>query len=336
MKPTRLVIAVLVALAVLVAAACGGKDEQSVPADAVAVVDGTAITRADLNALIARAKKSYTIQKRNFPKAGTAEYQALQTQAVAFLVNRVEYDKRAGELEITVTNKEIDDRIAAVKKQSFNGSQAKLEKALKAQGSTTADLRDDIKTGLLQEKLYAAITKDVKVTDAQIAAYYKQNKSQYVIQDSRDVRHILVKTKAQANKIYAQLAAGGSWKVLAKKYSIDPGSKDKGGEMTILRGQTVPPFDTTAFLLKTNRVSRPVKTTYGYHVIEPISAIKRGKTTPLKDVKASIKAQLLEKAKADSTTKWTSDTTKAFEGKVAYAAGFAPPATATDTATTSG
>ena len=336
MKPIRIVLALLAAaLVVLVATACGSKEE-SVPADAVAVVDGTPITKTELNALLARAKKTYAVQKRSFPKAGTAEYQALQTQAVAFLVNRAEYDKRADELKISIADKDVDARIAAVRKQSFKGSQAELDKALKAQGMTRADLRDDTKTALLQERLYTAITKDVKVTDAQVAAYYKANKSQYVVQDSRDVRHILVKTQAQANKIYKQVKAGGSWQVLAKKYSIDPSSKDKGGEMTVLRGQTVPTFDKAAFGLKTKQISKPVKSTYGYHVIQPISAIRRGKTTPLKVATPSIKAQLLEKAKTDSTTKWTSDTTKAFEGKVSYAAGFEPPATATDTATTNG
>ncbi len=106
--------------------------------------------------------------------------------------------------------------------------------------------------------------------------------------------------------------------------------------MTILRGQTVAPFDTTAFLLTTNQVSRPIKTEFGYHVIQPISAVKPGTTTPLKDVEATIKANLLTKAQTDAITKWTSDTTKAFEGKVAYAAGFEPPATATDTTSTTG
>ncbi len=159
MKPTRVALALLVALAVLVATACGGND-QSVPADAVAVVDGTPITKADLDALLARTKKSRTVQKQNFPKAGTAEYQALQTQAVAFLVQRAEFDNRADDLKITVTDKEIDARIAEIKKQSFGGSQAKLDKQLKAQGITTKDLRDDVKARLLSEKLYTEITKE--------------------------------------------------------------------------------------------------------------------------------------------------------------------------------
>src|SRR4029079_1342867 len=106
-----------------------------------------------------------------------------------------------------------------------------------------------------------------KVSDADIAKYYQQNKSQYSQAESRDVRHILVKTKAQANKIYDELKAGRDCAALAKKYSTYPGSKDNGGKLTIIRGQTVAPFDTTAFLLSTNAVSRPIKTQFGYPVI---------------------------------------------------------------------
>ena len=70
MKPTRIALAVLAALAVLVAAGCGD-DEQKVPTNAVAVVDGTPVTKAELDSLLARAKATYKSQKRAFPKAGT-------------------------------------------------------------------------------------------------------------------------------------------------------------------------------------------------------------------------------------------------------------------------
>ena len=122
-----------------------------------------------------------------------------------------------------MTDKEIDARIDQVKKQSFAGSQAKLDKQLKEQGYTKESLRADIKAQLLSEKIYDAVTKDAKVTDAEIAKYYQQNKSQYSQAESRDVRHILVKTKAQANKIYDQIKAGGNFAALAKKYSTGPG-----------------------------------------------------------------------------------------------------------------
>ena len=125
-------------------------------------------------------------------------------------------------------------------------------------------------------------------------------------------------------------------RALAKKYSLDTGSKAAGGKLTITRGQTVAAFDTTAFLMSTNQVSHPIKTEFGYHVIQPLSGVKPAKTTPLKDVQAQIKAQLLEKGKNDAISTWTTETKKAFDEKVAYATGFAPPAAATDTATTTG
>ena len=70
MKRSLLLAAAALAAVTLVAAGCGGSDE--VPADAVAVVDGTTITRASLDDLLARAKKSYTAQKRDFPLTGEA------------------------------------------------------------------------------------------------------------------------------------------------------------------------------------------------------------------------------------------------------------------------
>ncbi len=357
MKPTRIVLAVLIALAVLVAAACGGSDTQSVPENAVAVVDGTPVTKAELEGLLARAKATYKSQKRAFPKAGTAEYQSLQTQAVAFLVQRTEYDSRANELKLAVTDKEIDARIEQYKKQAFGGSQAKLDKQLKSQGYTTETLRADVRAQLLSEKIYDAITKDAKVPDSEITKYYNENKAQYVVAESRDVRHILIalnkdgkkantatgdkvdyaKSKALADKLYSQIKAGADFAALAKKYSADPGSAANGGQLTIVRGQTVAPFDKTAFLLKTNAVSAPVKTDFGYHVITPVSAVKPSTTTPLKDAKAQIEAQLLDKKKTDLITKWTADTKDFFAKKVAYATGFAPPEAATQSsATTTG
>ena len=333
MKPIRIAFVVLVSLIVLVAAACGSS-KQGVPADAVAVVDGTPVPKTELDALLARAKKSYTTQKRAFPKAGTAEYQALQTQAVAFLVQRAEYEKQAATLKIAVTDKETQDRVDKVKKQYFGGSQAKLDKQLTVQGYTPESFRADIEAQLLSEKIYDKVTTDAAVTDVAIAKYYADNKTQYVVAESRDVRHILVKTKAEGDKIYTELKSGGDFAALAKKYSLDPGSKNNGGKLTITRGQTVAAVDQTAFLLTTKQISRPVKTQFGYHVIQPLSEVKPGKTTPLKDVKAQIKAQLVEKSKNDSITKWVADTKKEFESKVAYATGFAPPATATGPTTT--
>jgi parvulin-like peptidyl-prolyl isomerase len=321
----------------VVAAGCGGSDE--FPADAVAVVDGTTISRSTLDDLLARAKKSYTAQKRAFPKAGTSEYQTLQTQAVAFLVQREEYAREAEQLGIKVTDVQIAKKVDEVKKQYFSGSQAKFEKGLKDQGYTQATLREDIRSQLLTEGIYNKVTNDVKVTDADVKAYYDKNKANYAVAESRSVRHILVKTKAEADRIYSQLEGGADFAMLAKQSSLDPGSKDQGGKLTVTRGQTVAPFDKAAFSLKTNQISQPVKTQFGYHVIQPLSDVKPGSVTPFAQVKAQIKTQLDSESKNTAVNKWVADVEKEYKDKVQYAAGFEPPDTSTtadQTTSTSG
>ena len=104
------------------------------------------------------------------------------------------------------------------------------------------------------------MTGKVSISDAEAAAYYKSHPEQYstpahVQPESRDVRHILVKDKATADKIYSQLKSGGNFAALAKKYSLDP-SKTSGGQLTISKGQTVPQFDKVAFSLKENERGR--------------------------------------------------------------------------------
>jgi len=322
--------AALLAILALVAVGCTG-DTDEVPADAVAVVDGTTITRQSLDELLARAKKSYTAQKRDFPKAGTPEYQSLQTQAVAFLVQREEYAREAETLDVTVTDAQIAKKVDEVKTQYFAGDQAKFEKGLADQGYTVAALREDIQSQLVTEGIYAKVTKDVKVSDADLKSYYAENKKNYSVAESRDVRHILVKTKAQADKLQDQLEGGADFAVLAKQSSLDPGSKNEGGKLTITRGQTVEPFDKAAFSLEIDELSAPIKTEFGYHLIQPLAAVKAGSVTPFAQVKAQIRSQLEGERKNAAVNDWVADTQKSYEDKVTYAAGFEPPDTSTGT-----
>jgi parvulin-like peptidyl-prolyl isomerase len=332
MKISRLVL-LLCALVAIGLAGCGG--DEDVPADAVAVVDGEEVARSDYEALIAQAKKSYKNQKRDFPAAGSQEFQTLRNQAVQFLVQREQFEQEAESLDVEVTEKQIDARLEEILKQYFGGDQKKYEKQLKEQGLTEALVRNDIRAQIVSEKIFEQVTRDVKVTDAQIQEYYAKNKAQYSQPQSRDVRHILVKTKKQADDLYAQLQDGANFAALAKQFSEDTGSKANGGKLTISKGQTVAPFDQTAFLLKKNAISKPVKTEFGYHIIQPLSETKPAKVTPLKDVKESIRQQLQQTKKNESMTKWVEELKEDYEDKVSYAAGFSPPPDAKST-TTSG
>ena len=335
MKRSLMLAAAALAALTVVAAGCGDTDE--VPSDAAAVVDGTPIQKSTVQDLLQRTEKTYKAQKRQFPKQGTSEYQSLRTQAVAFLVQREEYAREADKLGVEITDAQIQKKIDEVRKQYFGGDQKKFEQGLKEQSYSIAALRQDARADLVNAGIYKDITANVKVSDGEAQQYYDQNIDRYRVADSREVRHILVKTKTEADKLRGELENGADFAALAKQHSEDPGSKEQGGKLTVSKGQTVEAFDKAAFSLDTNEISEPVKTQYGYHIIQPLSDVKKGSVTPFTKARTEIKAQLLEQKKSDAVSAWVSKVEKAYKGKVQYATGYEPPeTTSTGTDTTTG
>ena len=348
LKPIRLALVPLAASLALLAAACGGGG-QDVPAGSVAVVNGTQISRSELDGWLAQAKKSYEAQKQQFPKVGTPEYQSIENQYVAYLVQKAEFEQAAKDLGIKVTEKDIDKGVSDYIKSKFGGSRKQFEKALQAQDFPEATFRQTIALSVLSQKIFDAVTKDTKVSQDEALAYYNQNlATTYQQKASRTVRYILVKkTKKNgqidfpqsekfALRLYRQLKAGADFGALAKKYSADKQAASQGGKVTFQQGQTVPEFEKAAFSLPTNELSTPVKsTTYGYFLIKPVAKVKPGRTTPFSKVKASIEASLLQQKKQQVMTEWAQNLQKKYKGKVSYATGFEPPALPSSTATSS-
>jgi foldase protein PrsA len=328
LNPLIILLLLLLPLTVL-ASACGGEESESVPADAVAVVGEEEVAKSEYDALIGQARRSYKQQKREFPKVGTPEYATLKNQAVAFLVQRAQFEQQAEELDVEVSEKQVSDRLAQIKKQYFGGDAKRYAAQLKEQGLTEEQVRRDLRAQLLQEELFKKVTAGVKVTDADVKSYYEKNKDQYGQPESREIRHILVPTKKQAQDLHARLKGGANFAALAKRFSKDPGSKAQGGKLTVAKGQTVPPFDKAAFKLAKNALSEPIKTQYGWHLIQPLSAVKPAKTTPLKEVRESIRQQLLQTKKNERMTKWVEETKKDFADRTSYQVGYAPPETTT-------
>ena len=338
MTPVRLILALLVAALALVATACGGGSD-SVPAGAVAVVNGTEISKSQLDEYMELSKKGYERTKQAFPKAGTPEYQSVQARNLAYLVELVQLEQAAEKLGVKVTDADVDKLENETIKDKFDGNRKEYEKALKKAGYTSEQYRKTAYTyAVLSSKIFDAVTKDVEVTNQDILEFYTANQSQYGTPETRVVRHILISekkadgkvdfeaSKAKAEEVYDQLEGGADFAALAKQLSADPGSAKVGGRLTITRGQTVPEFDKVAFDLPTNELSKPVKTTYGYHIIEPVSDTKEATVQPFNKVKAAIKTTLLQQKRNEAVQAWVEDQKKDYEDKVSYAAGYEPPA----------
>jgi foldase protein PrsA len=323
----RRILALAVLLVALVAAGCGGGGEsaEEVPDDAIAVVGDQEISRAEYQRLLDQAEKTFKARKQEFPQTGTPEFEQLKQAIVRSLVEQKQFEVGAEELGIEVTDEEIDKRLDELKQQFFNGDEKKYEAELAKQGLSDEQVRNDIRARLLSEKIYKEVTKDVKVTDEAIGDYYEKNKGQFETPATRNVRHILVKGKAQADDLYRQLRNGGDFAALAKEFSQDPASKDQGGKFEAQKGATVPPFDRTAFSLETGELSEPVKTQFGWHIIEAVSAVKPKSTRALSEVEGDIRQQLLQQEQNEAMNKWVEDLRERLGDDTVYAVGFKPP-----------
>jgi parvulin-like peptidyl-prolyl isomerase len=325
-------IAVFAALVLGAAAAgCGGGDDDDgndaadVPADAIAVVGDRAIPKTEYDRLLSLAQASYEAREQEFPEAGTEEFAQLRTALVRSLVQRAEFEIAAEELGIGVTDEEVDKRLEEVKQQSFGGDEDAYQAALKEQGLTEEAALQLLRDRILSEKISEEVTSEVEVTDEDVQAYYEENQAQFEQPASRKVRHILVKSKALADRIHRELENGADFAQLAKRYSEDPGSKNEGGELTAQKGATVPPFDKTAFELDTGELSDPVKTQFGWHIIEAVDDVVEANTQDLSAVEEQIRATLLDEKKNTRINEWAKELEARFEDQISYAPGFEPP-----------
>jgi parvulin-like peptidyl-prolyl isomerase len=138
---------------------------------------------------------------------------------------------------------------------TLQGYQAKYQEALKnykTYNISEKTVRKLYEAQLLRQKLLDEITKDTPKTEEQVWA-----------------RHILVDNDIAAVTIEGMLKRGEDFAALAKKYSKDTGSGQNGGDLGwFSQGQMVPEFEAAAFKLKVGEISEPIKTTYGYHIIQ--------------------------------------------------------------------
>lgn len=181
-----------------------------------------------------------------------------------------------------VTDKEIDQQIETFKGQYGDQWDTILQQSGYA---SEDDFRDDLKTQLLQQK---AIIEDVEVTEEEINTRYER------MQTEVKASHILVNDEETAKDIKKQLEDGADFAKLAEENSIDTQSAQNGGDLGYFTaGDMVPEFETAAYELEKGKISEPVKTANGWHIIKV--ADKREteeEIEPLEDIKDKIKEEI--------------------------------------------
>ena len=245
------------------------------------------------------------------------EYNSLRDQVLEFLIRGNWIEQETSKQNVKVSNKEVQRQIDAAVKQAFQDPK-QFQQFLVRSGLTQADVFYQQRNQLLQQKLTEKVTKSSnKVTDAQIQAYYDKNKSKFATPERRDIRIVLTKQKARAEQAKRALQSGQSWKSVAKRYSIDQASKSQGGVLSgVAKGQQEKALDTAIFNAKKGKLTGPVKTQFGYYVLD-VTDITPAKQQSFAQSKASIQQILqsdgqrkaLDKFGKDYRKRWRAETT---------------------------
>jgi parvulin-like peptidyl-prolyl isomerase len=280
-----------------------------------------------------------------------SEYSRFKLQLLQYLVTLEVMRQEASEYGVTITTADVDARLQQIK-QMFLGNEQKFNDAVAKQNLTLEELTQAIKESLWFEKMKAAVTGDVTLTEEEVRAYYDAHTSEYVEQESRDVRHILISpfvdaagavvnsaptqddwdaAKSEAESIRSQILNGMDFVTAVEKYSDDAVSRANNGELgPVIRGQTVPAFEEVVFALQKDDLSEPVKTASGYHLIE-VTDITPANQLSYDLVKEKIRTTLLEQKQAAVWEKWLGDKMAALV--VVYRDGYAPPSAGNTTVT---
>jgi foldase protein PrsA len=331
-------------------AACGG-----VPGNAVATVDGEAVSKTDFShwlsvaakssgqanaavpdpeadyaKCVAAKRKATPAPAKGQPKVTDTqlktqckqEYEQLRNQVLQLLISFKWIQGEADTMEVKVTDAEVKKTFDEQKKQSFP-KDADYKKFLQTSGQTEDDILQRIKLDLLSNKIRDKVVKGKDtVSDKAIQDFYNKNKARFAQPEKRDLRVVLTKNKAQADKAHAVLESGDSWKAVAKKYSIDDTSKAAGGKLPAqAKGTLDKELDEAVFSAKKNELEGPIKTQYGYYVFT-VTAVTAASQQTLAEAKETIKQTLQSQNQQKALDTFVKDFTKRWKEKTECSDGY--------------
>lgn len=279
----------------------------------VAKAKGIEIKRSQLDDAMVSIKSAFAARGQELPpdEMNRLEQQVLDRLIqIRILLGKATDGDRAAGKEISAK------RLEAIKTRA--GSEEALNRQLISVGTS----QDELKTKMTEESTAQAVLErelKINVGEDEIKKFYDDNPSKFEQPEMVRASHILLSTRdpetnkeltaeqkaakhKKAEDLLKRARAGEDFAKLAKEYSEDPGSKDKGGEYQFARGQMVPEFESAAFSLKTNEVSDIVTTQYGYHIIKLSEKIPAKKVELAKvsdEVKEFLKQQQMQKHQQD-------------------------------------
>lgn len=311
MKYSSIVAGLVIAMAVSVFTP---ESEAGVMIDrVVAVVNDDVITMSELQKEIAvRAQEIRSSQKG---KERETELSRLNKDILNLMVERhlqLDFAKKRG---ISVSDEEVKAAIEDIKKKNGFDDEALLN-ALEAKNMTFGEYRKTMREEIIVNKLvYREVKSRLTVTESEIAAYYKENKSAFATPATIEAKHALVSFSDQASddtkkeaaqisgEIIAKLKRGDDFKSVLDDYAkaVVPVSGSNLGK--IKKGSLVAELEAAAFALKAGEVTSSIKMADGYHIIK-VYETTDAQIKPLKEVSSEISRILFNSKSEEQYYKW--------------------------------
>ncbi len=259
----RFIWVALLALMLAAVASAGCSTPLTLPwqNSAAAVVNGQTITTA---AYQRQVELATNYLKRNgvdeTTDDGKVMIDQMKQEVLSQMIDQELINQAAKKQGLSVDSAEVDKSLAEIVTEL--GGQSQLDAWLKTSLFTMDELRQTVREQLIVEKVFNKVAESVSTVSEQIHA-----------------RHILVGTKEEADAVLARLAKGEDFAAVAADASLDDGSKADGGDLGFFpKGFMVPEFETAAFALQAGKTSEPIKTQFGYHII---NVVERDPARPL-------------------------------------------------------
>ena len=223
-------------------------------------------------------------------------------QVLDYMISEKIVEMEAKAQNISVTKEEVDEKIAKAAEQ-YGGIEI-FEQTITSYGYSMNAIREDIEKSLIIEKL---IGDRVEITEEEMENYFEENKEFYYEDEEVKARHILVDTEEKALEVKSELEAGEDFAKLASEYSTDESNKDSGGDLGFFpRGRMVKEFEDAAFSLEIGKISDPVKTEFGYHIIK-VEEKKPAKEANFEEKKDEIRESLFDQKLPEVYDSWLSE-----------------------------
>jgi len=264
---------IILAMAFILLLLAAGCSSQKQASPNIATVNGEGINQREFGV-------HYNLIKANFEQQQGVVLDETKDKELIDRIKSGTYDdlimqkiihQEAKKQGITVSSEEIDSILSPFKESKNNSEVDGYKKFLDTLQMGEEDLRLQIETSKLYEKLQEKTIGDIKVSDTDAQNYYNENKIMFKDPGGIHIFHILVDSEQLASEIIMKLKQGDDFTALAKQYSSDPGSKDRGGDLGLVNESTnfVPEFKQAALALQPGQLSsQPIKSDFGYHIIK--------------------------------------------------------------------